>query len=107
MSTFESTQSVQVNLYDKTNTWNHELEVMIELMCTAPSAQEIPASLSQPGEPGEAPEFELETIALYTDEMIPSSEAIPEIIFRRFVGTEIVEALIARATTEAIESGEF
>ena len=103
MSTFESTQSVEVVTADH----SHELSFIFELECTNPSTREIPASLSQPGEPGEAPEFELSQVRIDTNELLLDFGYLQNGIFYALVGEEIAEALIARATTEAIESGEF
>ena len=97
--TFGSTQSVEVVMADH----SYELPFVIELECTAPSFSECPASLSGPGEPPLAPEFEVAEIRIDGETL----RDIPYVVFRDVVGPKIAEEMIERAITEAIESGEF
>ena len=95
-SLFESTQSVGVLANDS----YYELVFTLVLRCTSQSIREIPASLTSPGEPGDAPEFE------------PEEFAIGGILFlwrdfRAIVGEKIADELYENAVQEAIESGDF
>ena len=97
---YEATVSVEVVTGDS----SHELVFVLELSFISPSIAEIPASLSGPGEPGCAPDFELSTVSIGNEDIL---HTFSPLLFRAIVGPEIAEELIEKASQQAIESGEF
>ena len=100
MTMFESTQYAQVYY----NELEHELAFTLILKCVERSRPEIAADLNQPGEPGEAPEFELVQVPTFG---ICISDVLSKYLFRSIVGPEIAKELYENAIQEAIESGDF
>lgn len=100
---FEATVSVEVVTEDN----SHELIFSITLDCIAPSIAEIPASLSGPGEPEAAPEFEVKGVFLWDETIQYGNRILSITMFRLIVGPEIADELSESAMQQAVESGDF